>query len=1460
MNKFCEQKLNLIKNKWHERNRDKKVDFLFLPKVEEVEKEKYFVYPVIYINDKNKCEVIDWIYQEISTLKLKFSLDNSDNFLGEIDINKNVWNIFNINNFNTVNSFVKLYKYIYSNLKKGTEDKIIVEEYLKVYDKYFKANTDKNIFKIYFLSEKEKILKKISSLKNLEQINYDFEWTLENGLRFLSYEFIELCLTLLERGEISLKEITNGNERKIEVQNNFETMCFDEYSYDQINELNQKIGKELNDVTMKEIIKDDVWYVDKHSFVSGVNQYEDNVCRNCVFSKCPKYYAGYILYLKNKGLLERILNDREEYRKNNFKSNYFTFEWNVEDGVRNIPEMTFNFAMKLVNNNLVWVEQKLNEKNSIIIDLPFEACYEYKFYVSDNNAIKKINDKFNGKWNFATRNTNKLLYRCISWDCAVPYCIYDVAGYLFYLKKSGRWEQVKKDRKYYLEHKEEIEEQSIKSQKEQLIKLEEDAKKKRSAEIERILNNKNKPQNVEQLIDKITTETGLHVTIEGESGNEKKDLIDKIGKLLKSYYKIDNESPDYISLHNLSSKKTYEEREDSRTTAWTIKEASISDKHLYVLTDIKEFINEYNKSLNSDDLIKSKRFTRVIELITSLFNEDYIILTADKKTIDEFLSLDQRLKFVFQNNRFEISNLSIDDLFELYYKNLNNTLITKLRNNEALREKVKDDFIEYVSINAEYFPFHNEELAKYLANFSIGKKDFIFPDNIYKKESVEGSLKNIVGLSSVKENIKKFEKYALYTVKAKNLGIRMNKSNFHMIFTGNPGTGKTLIARIMAKMLYDLGLISENKLIEVERKDLVASYVGQTSQKTSEIIEKAMGGVLFIDEAYALVQGKKDDGDYGIEAIATLIKAMEDYKENLVVIFAGYKDEMKSFLDINPGIASRIGYTFHFEDYTNVELQEIFVKKMNNMGYEINPQISKKTLKIFEYYSKRKNFGNGRFVDKFIQEVIMKHALRDVKNIKKISLEDIPTIEELNNNNYNNIDSNEMLENLVGLKEIKNKVKEFEKYIKFQKKADEQNINIPLQNLHMVFTGNSGTGKTTVARIIAKILFDLGIIHENKIVEVERKDLVAGYVGQTANKTFEIIEKAMGGVLFIDEAYTLVPSIKGENDYGTEVISTLLKAMEDHKGEFIVIFAGYRNEMIDFINSNSGISSRIGYFFDFPDYTEEEYCEIYYKKITELGFVVEKDAKKEIEKIMKYFCTVENNGNGRFVDKVIQNTLIKMSNKESNISIISKKYIPTIQEMSKTMYNGDQMINPDLITENDLRTTAIHEVGHATIRYLLNKTPGIKKISINADGSGTLGYVEYNTKSGRYTMSKSEYLNRICGVLGGLCNEEVYNGEHENGVNSDLNTASKFVRDMISRYGMSNLGLYTFPYENNIDKYIYIEANKILSECYEKTLKLLKENKAKTEKVIEYLLKNKEINEKEFIEVFNSDFGKAVEK
>ena len=208
-----------------------------------------------------------------------------------------------------------------------------------------------------------------------------------------------------------------------------------------------------------------------------------------------------------------------------------------------------------------------------------------------------------------------------------------------------------------------------------------------------------------------------------------------------------------------------------------------------------------------------------------------------------------------------------------------------------------------------------------------------------------------------------------------------------------------------------------------------------------------------------------------------------------------------------------------------------------------------------------------------------------------------------------------------------------------------------------------------LARIMAKILYNAGIIHENKLVEVEKKDLVGKYVGETALKTHDIIEKAMGGILFIDEAYSLT-SNRGSS-YGTEAIDTLIKAMEDHKGEFVIIFAGYKKEMAEFMEINSGILSRIGYTFNFEDYTREELAQILDKKIEKSGLKLDDSCQNKIATLMNYFARVENIGNGRFVDKVFQEILLKHSKREfDKIELLTEEDIPSVKEMTDCLFNG----------------------------------------------------------------------------------------------------------------------------------------------------------------------------------------------
>lgn len=258
-----------------------------------------------------------------------------------------------------------------------------------------------------------------------------------------------------------------------------------------------------------------------------------------------------------------------------------------------------------------------------------------------------------------------------------------------------------------------------------------------------------------------------------------------------------------------------------------------------------------------------------------------------------------------------------------------------------------------------------------------------------KVKEVLNELDSLVGLTAVKQLVKELHAFVEIQKRRKKEDLIAEPLVLHMIFKGSPGTGKTTVARLIGKMFKEMEILQKGHLVEVERADLVGEYIGHTAQKTREQIKKAIGGILFIDEAYSLARG--GEKDFGKEAIDTLVKAMEDYKDNLIVILAGYKDEMDWFLRTNPGLRSRFPIQIEFPDYTLDELIEIAILMAEKRQYKFTPEAIEK-LKFILLDSKKSIYfdklGNARLVRNLLEKAIRKQALRLI-NQKKISKEDL---------------------------------------------------------------------------------------------------------------------------------------------------------------------------------------------------------------------------------------------------------------------------------------------------------------------------------------------------------------------------------------------------------------------------------------------------------------------------------------
>jgi SpoVK/Ycf46/Vps4 family AAA+-type ATPase len=525
-------------------------------------------------------------------------------------------------------------------------------------------------------------------------------------------------------------------------------------------------------------------------------------------------------------------------------------------------------------------------------------------------------------------------------------------------------------------------------------------------------------------------------------------------------------------------------------------------------------------------------------------------------------------------------------------------------------------------------------------------------------DTILKELDELIGLDSIKKKVKEYTTYLNFIKIRKEKGFEdLEKINLHAVFTGNPGTGKTTVAKMLGKIYMELGLLSKGHVIEVDRSDIVAEYIGQTAPKTKEVIKKAKGGILFIDEAYALARKNDDSKDFGKEAIEILLKEMSDGDGDLAIIVAGYPEEMTNFLESNPGLKSRFNMYYEFPDYTPQELMQIAEYTAGKRSIQFSADAKEVLYKrlVDSYRERDKSFGNARYVNSLIDESKMNMGLRlmQTKNPAELSKEELSTIaaEDINkifsirNKTVADIPIDEdllksamsTLHGMIGLGTIKNEIDELVKLVRFYKEIG-KDIRQSF-SLHSVFTGNPGTGKTTVARLLAQIYKALGILERGNLVECDRQSLVGGYVGQTALKTNDIINRAMGGVLFIDEAYAL--SEGGENDFGKEAIETILKKMEDHRGDFIVIVAGYTDNMRDFLESNPGLSSRFDREFHFEDYTADQLFDISLKMLANNSIVADDTAKEHLRAYLKFLFETRNKffGNARSVRKIIEEAI-----------------------------------------------------------------------------------------------------------------------------------------------------------------------------------------------------------------------------
>ncbi|MBE5949634.1 MAG: AAA family ATPase [Lachnospiraceae bacterium] len=816
-----------------------------------------------------------------------------------------------------------------------------------------------------------------------------------------------------------------------------------------------------------------------------------------------------------------------------------------------------------------------------------------------------------------------------------------------------------------------------------------------------------------------------------------------------------------------------------------------------IIENVQEFDDANAYSLGLDAI------NQIVKAYDAAAGRVALIITGDEKGIQDLFMKKKRFRDIFRLEPIILGQYSLEDLVEISHCIAEKkAFMLDEKADAVLGKKIaqliqQPDFrysrdIEHILTEAYI------RAAKRLANkrhlsladsMLILEEDFVFEESDESIEELLAKLNRMTGLKEVKEQVNKIVNFMRVQKEAEERGLQSDDGHgtLHLVFKGNAGTGKTTVARIIGKIYKRLGVLSEGQLIEVSRSDLVADIVGGTAKQVTAKIKEAMGGILFIDEAYALCTDEYDT--FGKEAINTLVAEIENHRDALMVIIAGYSDDMDKFLAKNQGLKSRFPKEIIFEDYTPEEMLQIFKKSVIDKGYILSAGMDEGVLTLLRQKSRQRDFGNARGVRNVVEAVILKQRDRlagispdertdnDYIVLRRDDLE----LEEAAEKDKTVEEYLEELNSLIGLASVKEQVKSIVNSVKVQQIAQQRNLGNAggFGTLHLVFKGNAGTGKTTVARIIGNIYRKLGVLSTGVFVECDKSSLVAGFQGQTAQKVKDKVKEAMGGILFIDEAYALS---SGDGDtFGQEAIDTLVADIENYRSNLMVIIAGYSDQMDEFLSKNQGLGSRFPKSIVFEDYSLEEMVQIFKRYVKKEGLVLEEGSDNAILTLLKQRSVQKDFGNARGVRNVFEavqnnqrNRLAQMS--EGMLTDLELTMIRKVDFGVVCEENGGLKTIQDYLDELNALT------GLASVKAQINSLVStaevnkkLREMGLATSDVGTLHMVfKGNAGTGKTTVAR--IIGNIYRELGFLSNGRLVECDRSSLVGSYVGHTAKNVK------------------------------------------------------------------------------------